>query len=110
MSKNELYVENDLNLISDETPDEIPAHPHQNRSRQYYRVQRKKHIQRKRHLIDSWSTGWGYNYDGQYSKGKIHCSCWLCSAKYGSDKGPGISDLRKLERIDSALEEYRRLA
>lgn len=51
----------------------------------------------------------GY-YDNlhQYSKNKIHCSCWLCSAKSTKYRGRGptvnykISDLRKIARLEYA--------
>jgi hypothetical protein len=49
----------------------------------------------------------GY-YDNlhQYSKNKIHCSCFLCSAKSNKYRGRGISinykisDLRKIDRLN----------
>ena len=54
-----------------------------NREKSYYREMRKKHINRKKRivkkaysLIDNY-----YEHDGMYSKGKIHCSCWMCRRK-----------------------------
>ena len=55
-----------------------------NRSRDYYRKMRAKHIKRKKTIVHSWKW-WGdseyYQHDGMYSKNKIHCSCSLCSEK-----------------------------
>ena len=42
------------------------------RDRGYYREMREKHIKRKKKMSAHY---WHYKYDGQYSKGKIHCSC-----------------------------------
>lgn len=54
-----------------------------NREKSYYREMREKHIDRKKRivkkaysLIDNY-----YEHDGMYSKGKIHCSCWMCRTK-----------------------------
>ena len=58
----------------------------QNRSRDYYRKMRAKHIRRKKNIVRHWKW-WSdnnYNYyphDGMYSKNKIHCSCPLCKEK-----------------------------
>lgn len=47
---------------------------------------------------------WSYKYAGQLSKGKIHCSCMLCSFH-----GPTMQDIRNIEgleaRISDALED-----
>ena len=52
-----------------------------NRNRAYYRKMRIKHINRQKRINKSYGWYWYYKYDGMYSKGKIHCSCGLCSAK-----------------------------
>ena len=53
-----------------------------NRDKNYYRKMRAKHIRRKKKIANSVCyNGWGYEYDGMYSKGKIHCSCPSCSQK-----------------------------
>lgn len=53
-----------------------------NRSRDYYRKMRAKHIRRKRRINDEVYHGsWYYPHDGYYSKGKIHCSCPMCRGK-----------------------------
>ena len=47
-----------------------------NRDRSYYRKMRAKHIRRKKRIAHlNFGNGWGYEYDGMYNKGKIHCSC-----------------------------------
>ena len=54
-----------------------------NRSRDYYRKMRAKHIKRKKNIVLGWpgfENGY-YEHDGMYSKNKIHCSCSLCKAK-----------------------------
>jgi len=64
----------------------------------------------------------GYNlthqelYDNlhQYSKNKIHCSCWMCRSKTnpkcGQGCGPGMnwsgSDLRKLDSMEEQIQEF----
>ena len=50
----------------------------------------------------------------QYSKNKIHCSCWMCRSKTnpkrGQGCGPGMnwseSDLRKLESMKEQIQEF----
>ena len=57
-----------------------------NRSRAYYRKMRAKHIHRKKKIAKLY-YGWGYyRIDGKYSKGKIHCSCPMCSEKTKNKK------------------------
>lgn len=44
----------------------------------------------------------------QYSKNKIHCSCWMCQSRSGennSTKNYRASDRRKLDRVRSELIE-----
>lgn len=83
------------------------------RDRSYYRRMRAKHIKRKKSLSSYY---WYYEYDGMYSKGKIHCSCPLCRAKtrnrgrgrvpYAPSLNYKPSDLRKLQKMEYDLEEY----
>lgn len=53
-----------------------------------------------------------YKHDGQYIKGKIHCSCPLCSAKtnnrgrYGVAKNYKHSDLQKLDSMKYQEKEF----
>ena len=78
------------------------------RNRAYYRKQRIKHIKRKKNISEHcYGYDW-YQVDGAYSKGKIHCSCPLCSAKtnnkrrhgYNHSKNWKPSDLKKIEDMD----------
>lgn len=78
------------------------------RSRAYTREVRNKAIRRKKRIcedvyypsISSW-----YPHDGQYSKGKIHCSCPICTyEKYY--KLPSLKDEREKEKSVFALKEY----
>ena len=52
------------------------------RSRAYNRIQRKKAIKRKKRICAEFfgDRSW-YKFDGQYSKGKAHCSCPMCREK-----------------------------
>ena len=47
----------------------------------YYRAQRKKAINRKKRIIRDQHNYWNVRFDGELSKGKIHCSCPLCRRK-----------------------------
>lgn len=78
------------------------------RNRAYYRKQRIKHIKRKKNISEHcYGYDW-YQVDGAYSKGKIHCSCPLCSTKtnnkrrhgYNHSKNWKPSDLKKIEDMD----------
>lgn len=69
-----------------------------NRTRDYYRKQRAKHIKRKKRIIHEQNDYWKYKFDGDLNKGKIHCSCWLCAFH-----GMSMSDLRKFETIRQDL-------
>ena len=78
------------------------------RNRAYYRKQRIKHIKRTKNISEHcYGYDW-YQVDGAYSKGKIHCSCPLCSAKtnnkrrhgYNHSKNWKPSDLKKIEDMD----------
>lgn len=68
------------------------------RSRAWTRYQRRRAIRRKagflcrrygRDAVKRWTGG----APGRLSKGKIHCSCWLCSQK--SRDTPRMDDRRK---------------
>jgi len=81
-----------------------------NRSRSYYRRERKKHINRKKRIIKLVSgignePYWYYRYEGELSKGKIHCSCPMCRFY-----GPSYSDMIKKEKMDAREKEYKKLA
>ena len=97
-----------------------------NRTRDYYRKMRKKAINKKMKIINSYrqdnppafynadETDYGYNNSygsispywyvknkGMLSKGKIHCSCSLCSFH-----GTTMQDRRKLASMESKLDDY----
>lgn len=40
-----------------------------------------------------------YKVDGRYNKGKIHCSCGMCSVKTKKN-GHTISDIKKLNKLN----------
>ena len=94
----------------------------QNRSRDYYRKMRAKHIRRKKNIVRHWKW-WSdndYNYyphDGMYSKNKIHCSCPICSPKtrnkgrrdrknYARSLNYKHSELRRQIAMDEEMLEY----
>ena len=64
------------------------------RSKGYYRHHRERSIQRKKDIANRY---WHYKHDGQYSKGKIHCSCWMCSGKTNV-RGKSASDIRRMAK------------
>jgi hypothetical protein len=71
------------------------------RNRGYYREQRQKHINRKKKIIHNLNDYWYYKYDGDLSKGKIHCSCWMCRQKtYDNWKH---SDKQRIEEMEFEL-------
>lgn len=75
------------------------------RTRAYRRNVRNKAIARKKRIVSHYGFDW-YPHDGQYSKGKIHCSCKMCAFR-GYDKNEVTeSDKRKIEKMDSELKEY----
>ncbi len=62
-----------------------------NRTRSYYREAREKSIARKYRISHDY---WYVKHPGMLSKGKIHCSCWMCATKTKKDEPP-ISEQRK---------------
>lgn len=68
----------------------------------YRRSVRNKHIRRKRKLaLSVIGTEW-YKHLGQYSKGKIHCSCRMCTySKYHNL--PTFKDYKEKEIVKSHL-------
>lgn len=81
------------------------------RDRGYFREMREKHIKRKKKKSAHY---WNYKFDGQYSKGKIHCSCEMCRSK--TNNGGGLhwakahnwkhSDAVVIEAMDMEAQEY----
>lgn len=76
-----------------------------NRTTEFRRDMRSRKIKhRKRICLTRDGYDW-YKHDGQYDKGKIHCSCKLCtySKWYGL---PTLTDMKELERLKDALKDY----
>lgn len=69
----------------------------------YYRHHRKRVIQRKVKI--SKQLGWHVTYEGQFAKGKVHCSCPMCSQKTNRDGFPH-SQIIQLECLNSQLSDY----
>lgn len=75
------------------------------RNRAYYRDVRKRKIAHRKHICEDY-YGWDwYLVDGRYSKGKIHCSCPLCSSK-SKDRNWKHSDKQKIESAEDQLDSY----
>lgn len=79
-----------------------------NRDRSYYRKQRKRVIHRKEKILlqlggEKKLFAWTHGAPGRLSKGKIHCSCWMCRTKSYDD--PPIQDKRAaINAADQLLE------
>lgn len=80
-----------------------------NRTKQYQRFQAQKHIRRKERIIhdvyryhdwDPWTGDKGAH--NRLNKGKVHCSCCMCSFKTKSH-GWKHSDKKKLLSMDEQL-------
>lgn len=68
-----------------------------NRDRNYYRKHRKRAIHHKEQILlqlggEENVSAWARGAVGRFSKGKIHCSCWMCRRKSYDD--PRIRDKR----------------
>ena len=68
-----------------------------NRDRGYYRRQRMRVIHRKENILRQLGgeenvLAWEHGAAGRLSKGKIHCSCWMCRSKSYDD--PQVRDKR----------------
>ncbi|MFC0413889.1 DUF2691 family protein [Cytobacillus solani] len=78
--------------------------PHQkNRSRSYYRHHRNRVIQRKIKIAKQLE--WQSRFTGYFAKGKVHCSCWMCTQKTNRNGYPH-SQIMQLERLESLLCDY----
>ena len=79
-----------------------------NHTRDYYRRQRAKHIARKQRMINQWSYDKEHPYwvapAGALSKGKIHCSCWMCRRKSYDHKA--AKDLARIEAMNESEKYY----
>ena len=76
------------------------------RSRGYYREQRHRAICRKKEICKRvYGFDWYRDFDGKYSKGKIHCGCGIC--KYGRKYGyPTLKRVREDAKFKADLREY----
>lgn len=72
-------------------------------SRSYYRHHQKRVIQRKVKIAKQ--LDWHVPYTGQIAKGKVHCSCWMCSQKTRRDGFPHSKTVQ-LEGLKSQLSDY----
>lgn len=67
---------------------------------------------RKKNIVRAVCKNWQFKYDGQYIKGKIHCSCPLCSCKTNNNGRWGVamnwkhSDAQKIMSMDSQIKEF----
>lgn len=75
-----------------------------NRTRDYYRKQRAKHIARKKRIIRGLNGYWGYEHEGELAKGKIHCSCPWCRSKSYDHKA--AKDLARIEAMNESEKYY----
>ncbi|WP_238942002.1 hypothetical protein [Bacillus sp. REN10] len=73
------------------------------RNRAYYRHHRKRIIQRKMKIAKHLE--WYTPYSGQFAKGKVHCSCSMCSQKTNKDGFPHSQKIQ-LERMKHQLYDY----
>ena len=78
-----------------------------NRSRDYYRKMRAKHIKRKKKITSRWrwfENGY-FPHDGMYSKNKIHCSCSLCKekARYNGKHVPTEQEIISIMKMNEEL-------
>lgn len=97
-------IENDVAISN--APPSLKKH-----SKMHTIKERKKHIQRKVRILkdmfgrNNFSRWYGEVPKGKFSKGKIHCSCYLCKPhKY--DKSETVSNKRKIESAEQDIEEY----
>jgi len=74
-----------------------------NKTKAEYRHHRKRVIARKKEFIKK-SGFWHYKFEGQLGKGKIHCSCRMCSGKT-KYRGASLADRRKIDRCELMIKE-----
>lgn len=75
-----------------------------NRDRAYYRKMRRKHIARKVNIVkNTWYASEESLHDakfvGRLNKGKVHCSCMLCTGKT-KYRGYSARDLRNIDKVN----------
>lgn len=85
-----------------------------NRSKSYQRHQRDRVIAKKVYIytivmgneLIEYRNGHDFpHFRGRFAKGKVHCSCWMCSPKtrHGERK---INEQKKLESMKHQLKNY----
>ena len=74
------------------------------RHNDWKKIHHKEYIIRNIWRDENWFNDAFAGKEHYLSKNKIHCSCPICTAKTRRD-GYKISDLRKLESLQSSLEE-----
>lgn len=100
---------NVVNKTTDEDFDAIIAPPRYsgcNRTRDYYRKMRAKHIKRKKAIASKQNIEW-YPWDGGYSKNKVHCSCGLCACR--NWEGRHILTKQEIMSADDMSDQLREL-
>lgn len=78
-----------------------------NKTRDVYRYERNRAIRRKKQIIKKLNNYFHYKYEGQLSKGKIHCSCPVC--KYRWQYTPSHSDSKKILSLEQKEKEWQLL-
>lgn len=90
-----------------------------NRGKGYLRRERAKHIKRRKSLVEQLCYHWAPAFDGMLSKGKIHCSCPLCTTKsknkgkrrymkknYAPNYNWKHSDKIKIDKMNQDLKDF----
>lgn len=93
---NEEFDESLLEEVDESTP---------RRTLAYKRYQRHRAISRKKNICRKKQGSDWYKHDGQYDKGKIHCSCGSC--KFGRKFGlPTFNDIKNQKKFKADIEDY----
>ncbi len=77
------------------------------RTRSYRRFQRNRAIVRKKKILRHWwldfDTWYGERQIGKLAKGKIHCSCWMCSGSSKTYTDWAMCDKRKPQFYEDSV-------
>ena len=89
------------------------------RSKPFKRAMRRKYISHRKRIARKLYGKYFEIIDGEYDKGKVHCSCPMCSRKtnnkgknrlkhgnYYPSKDWKHSDKQKLDSMDAAIADY----
>jgi hypothetical protein len=82
------------------------------RNKSYYRYQRNRAINRKFNILrKDWGTEetekfYDKTNKGKLSKGKIHCSCWMCREKSYIELKH--TDKKKILKCNQSLNDFHR--